>query len=947
MPSTRSLPRLARSRIAVVAGALACGVLLAPAMGSAQERAPSARASQLYEDALVRFDKRDHKGAIVQLRNALRLDRKMVQSHVLLGRALLAEGEAPAAQAALEEALTLGVNLGEVALPLAQTYLQMGKLETVLSDPRFDIAKLPQQARVPLLLLKAGAASDLGRHREALKLLADVRATGADTEEVWSAEVPVRLRARQFPEAKAAADRAAALDPRSARATYQQASVAHATGDLKAALSLYDRTLSLKPDHVDALVARAGVHIDLRDADKATADVRAARQADPRDPRAAYMAALMAERAGKNAESRQALKEVTDLVDAVPLESIRFRPQVLMLGGMSHYALGQYEKSLPYLEAVLRQDPDSPVSKLLAQVYTRQKQADKAVVALEAYLRTRPNDSQALLLLASSQMALGRSGRAAQLVEDALKRGNDDPALRAVLGMSLVGAGRYEPGAAELEATLKKQPGHIPAGLSLAGLYIASGQATRAVAVAEGLVRAHPRNAALHGLLGSALAAQGEPAKARAAFTEAARLDPQLEEPALNLARLDIDEKAFDAAATRLNQILARNDKQVDAMMEVARLEYGRGRTDEALRWLKRAEDNAGPRLQPSLRLIDFHLAQGKPELAKEPLNRLQSKSPEALVVLLAQARVQLANAQLTEARSTLTRASTLMAYDAAALTEIAELQLAAGNTAGAAHALDKALAAKPGHLRARGLRSNVHLLQGEPAKAEQLARSVLASHPRAALGHGLMGDVALARNQVPAAVEHFRKAHEVEPSSSTLIRLMAALELGQRPAAVSLAQNWLRKQADDVRVLRALGDLQARAGDFAAAKGAYEGVLRLLPRDAEVLNNLAHVLVSLRDPQALKVAEQALSISPNSAHIVGTAGWAAFHAGQPDRALQLLRDARLRDPANVGTRFFLGTVLARQGRKSEAQQELQAVLSSPAGKPYAKESEALLATLR
>ena len=45
------------------------------------------KASQYYEDALQRFEKKDHKGAIVQLRNALKLDRKMLQSQVLLGKA--------------------------------------------------------------------------------------------------------------------------------------------------------------------------------------------------------------------------------------------------------------------------------------------------------------------------------------------------------------------------------------------------------------------------------------------------------------------------------------------------------------------------------------------------------------------------------------------------------------------------------------------------------------------------------------------------------------------------------------------------------------------------------------------------------------------------------------------------------------------------------------------
>ena len=118
-------------------------------------------------------------------------------------------------------------------------------------------------------------------------------------------------------------------------------------------------------------------------------------------------------------------------------------------------------------------------------------------------------------------------------------------------------------------------------------------------------------------------------------------------------------------------------------------------------------------------------------------------------------------------------------------------------------------------------------------------------------------------------------------------------------------------------------------------------------PADAESLNNLANVLLLQKDPKALRVAEQALALKPAAAHIIGTTGWAAFQAGQGDRALQLLRDARLRDPSNPDTRYFLGAVLAAKGRAGEAREELQGALKS--GFPFAngKAAQELLQTLK
>ncbi len=917
---------------------------LAAAAGSAG--AQHAKAAQFYEDALVRFEKKDYAAAVVQLKNAIKADPKMLPVQVLLGKALLASGQVVAAEVAFNEAINLGVNPTEVILPLADAVVAQGNPDQLLSQPRFAHVNLPQDMKARMLLLKAAAASDLGQSRDALKFLEEARTLDAGNAESWAAEVPIRIRARQLPEAKAAAAKAVALDPKSVRASYQQASVAHVSGDLKTALALYTRTVGLKADHVDTLVARAGIYIDLNQIEDAAKDVEAARKADPKDPRATYLHALVYERRGNAAEVKKALNEVTNLLDPYPLKVLRFRPQVLMLGGLSHFTLEQYEKAKPYLELVVRQDAGSPVSKLLARIYLREKRVDMAVEALEPYLRAHPGDPQARLLLASSQMAMGRYKSAAQLMEEALKRA-DNPQMRAILGISLVSAGMFEPGAAELEATLKKDPGQIQAGVTLAGLYISAGQGQRAAEVAEAIFKRQPKNAGLANLLGSALAAKGDVPGARTAFEQSLKLDPMFVEPELNLARIDIDQKNFDSALKRLNALLAKEEKNVDVAMEIARLYSASGKPDESLRWLRRAEESSGQRIAPGLQLVEFHLARGRPDLAREAIKRLQNKAPEALAVLRAQARVQLANRELNEAKTTLTRASTLVAYDAAALVQIAELQVQADNVAGAAHALDKALAAKPDHLRARAMRSTVHLMQGEPAKAEQLARSVLASEPKSALGHTLMGDVARYRNQLPAAIESYRKAHAIEASSRSLLAVFSVLEATQRPAALATVEPWLRARPDDVDVWRALADSQLRAGVLPAARTAYENVVRVAPQDADALNNLAIVLVGLKDPTALQVAERALKLKPEAPYVIGTTGWAAFHAKQPDRALQLLRDARLRDPNNAGTRYFLGSVLASQGRSAEAREELESALRSGMGFAYAKEAQEVLRTLK
>lgn len=799
--------------------------------------------------------------------------------------------------------------------------------------------------RFQLLLLKASAASDSGSAKDAWRYLQAARALDPGRIEGWLAEVPLRLRAQLPREAQTAAERALALQPNSADANYLRGTVAHAGGNLKAALPFYERCLAIKPEHVEALVARSGLLLDQRRPIEAARDLALLRKAAPADPRGALLAALLAESTGDSAAARAALAEVTKLLDAVPVEFLRYRVQWLVLGGLAHYGLAEADKARPYLEFAQRQQPGSAVSKLLAQVYLRAKNANRAIDALDIYLRAHPDDTQAMQVLAAVHMAEGRNARATAIIQEALKK-QDDPVMRSLLGQSLIGGGHADTATAELEAALKRDPGQFQAGTALAQIYLASGLSERAVALVGTLIQRQSGNPALHQLLGTAKAMRGDFNGARLAFEQATRLAPDFHAAHISLARLEGTAGKLDAAEARLTKVLAKDDKQVDAMLEMARLAVLRGKPDLALVWLQKADIIAGQSLQPGLQLVDFHLRYLRPDRAREALKGLLNKAPEALPVLLAQARVQIAAGEFSPARSTLTRATTLANFDTPLLVQVALLQVQGGNLAGAAFALDKALQARPEDLYALALLAEVELRQGEAPKAEARARGLVGTHPKLGVGHALLGDIAMSRGQRQAAIDAYRKAHELDRDGDSLMRLLQATASQSPESALQLAEVWLKTNPGDVTVRRGVANTLARLGQLAPARTAFEALLKVVPDDPEALNNLANVMILQKDSGSLKVAEHALSLRPDVPHYIGTTGWAAFQAGQAERALQLLRDARLRDPGNPDTRYFLGVVLASRGRGGEARDELQGALRGQRVTAYAKEAQDLLRSL-
>jgi putative PEP-CTERM system TPR-repeat lipoprotein len=917
------------------------------AASAPQAWAADGQPAQYYEDALQRYEKHDLAGTIVQLRNALKQDRKMLQAHVLLGKALLASGQAPAAVAAFEEAQHLGVNRAELVLPWTQALVAQGQLADVVDDQKFPLTGLSAGLQARLLLVKASARGDMGDSKGALKQLEEARVLDPTAPDGWLAEVPLRIRAGQFIEALAAVDRALALDPRSAGVYLQLASVQHAQGRRLDALASYDQALQLGPALNDARVARAGLLLDLKRHEEAARDVALLLERTPREPRGWYLSAVLAERAGQAQQVRSNLTQITTLLDPVPMAYIRYRPQLMMLNGQAHFGLGQLEKAKPYLEGFARLQPGSPVAKLLGNILLTEGQADRAAETLEQYLAAAPNDTQAMALLASAYMAKGRNSRAADLMQRALKK-SETPELHTVYGLSLLGAGQALNALAQLETAYQKDPSQSRAATALVGLYLRDGQNAKALTVAQTLTRQSPNNAGYQNLLGLAQAMKPDIQAARAAYEQAIQLDPQLLQAKLNLSRLEGQAQNTGRALALLSEVLKAEANNTKAMYELARLAERMHKPEDAQRWLQKAFDVGGAKdLRSSLALVDLHMRQGRKAEAMKAAQTLASSAPDSLPVFIALARTQLLNGELTGAKRSLSTANKLAPIEAPVQVEIAVLQLAAGNLPGAAYAAGKALEAQPEDLRAQAVMTDIDIQQGELPKAEARALSITAKAPKLAIGTMLLGDVALARQQLPQALALYRKAHQIEPSGNTVRKLVATQARMNTQLAAPLAQRWLKDHPQDQETRRLLGELYVRTGNMSGAKEQYLALQQLLPQDPGAANDLANVLAVLQDPQALTVAEKALSLAPNDANVIDTAGWTAHLFGKTDRALLLLRDARLRGPDKPVIRYHLGAALAKAGRKAEAVEELTAALQTKGGFDGRGQAESQLKSLK
>lgn len=915
------------------------------AIFSASAWASPEKAASYYEDALRRYEKDDIPAAVIQLKNAIQQDQKMLAAHLLLGKALLRNGDLKGAEAAFDEALKQGVNRGEVALPLGQVYLALGRPEAVID--RIQANGLPPALQVEVLTMRGNAYMELGKNSLATQSWDQAKAIDPRSALPLIAEIPMLLATGRLEQARERANKVVQLAPNNASAWNVQASVLHRSLDVAGALTAYGKALSIAPRHVDARVARAALLIDLKRDQEAANDLDFLKTFAADEPRAAYLRAVLASQKGNAEQTAEALKEVSRSIDALPPDWLVRREQLLMAAALSHYGQGNYQKAREYLDTLLSRNPSNTgAKKLLAAVYVATKDFARAQPHLEALQRLMPDDPQLLYMLGSVNLAQRRYAQATDQLERAASR-SDAPEMNRSLGFSLLAMGQSQKSAATLEKALAANPSDIQIGMALASIYLKLGNKGRALAIAEGMVKRTPDNPVSLNFLGALKNALGDKLAARAIYEQIVVKDSGFFPAALNLVRMDVEERRFDVARQRLDGLLKKEPDNARVLYDYGLLEQKAGRTPEAIRYLKKAGEVQRTDPTPTLALIDMHLSESNGKAALEVAKELSGRFSGNLPVMLSLARSYLAVNDEAGARNVLSSATRLAEFDARKLVGIARLQMAANDVNGAAYSLSKALQGTPDDLQSLSMIVYVEAQRGDVAKTDAALKVLSAKYPEAPETIRTMADLAFSRSQFQSAITGYRKLLGRQENSANAMALvnayMAANEVGK---AVVFLDGWLKKNPTDPVALKVLAEAQFRNGQLEAAKKSYQKAISINANDPITLNNYANLLLRLNDPEALVTAEKAVRLDPKVALFADTLGWIHVKQGEPEKALRYLREARLRSPENREIRFHLAYALAKTGRNAEAREELGGALNGLKHPPESKELAELKNTL-
>jgi putative PEP-CTERM system TPR-repeat lipoprotein len=902
-------------------------------------------ASGFYEDALVRFERKDDAGAIIQLKNALKADPGLLAAHLLMGRAALRKGDYAAAEVALREAQRRGVSRAEYVIPLGNLLLSTGRQKELLES--VQPTELPAGLKYDVILLRARAHMEMAQYAPALAAVKEAQGLNPSASPALTLNAKILLEAGRAEEAAKLAEQATAANAADADAWATRAAVAYATGKLQPALSHYERAITLKPDHTDALLGRSSVLMDIGRMADARTSLLVLSKAEVKEPRASYLLAVIADMAGDRNAAQRLLGEVVGLIDPLPRSVLTSRSHLALIAGLSHLGLGGKVKAKEYLQLHTRFFPSQLAArKPLASLQIEAGDAASAILTLEPVMRSGTRDPEVLTLMANAYSKLKRHDRATELLEEASRLGGA-PEVQTSLGLNLLGSKQTELGVAKLQDVLRKDPAQARASTALALHALREQQPRRAVELMEVVIRREPDNLPALNVLGVARAAAGDLAGARKAYEKALAGDKTFDSVKLNLARLDAAEGKPDQARARLDVLLKENPDHSSALYERALLDMKQGRLEQAQRGFETLREKNKKHVDGHVALIDLYIQTGALDKALELAKDTSPSQPGYLAVQAALARVQLAQGDHAGARATLTSMTRVADFDPVAQYKIARMQLQAGNPSGAAYSVEKALQGDPGFMPAKIMQGELLLAEGAVDRADGLAQALLKVAAAPPDAFKLAGDIAYFRGQWPAAIGHYRNALSRGADAELAGRLYQAhMRSGNKAQAIASIEELVRKRPRDNAMKLLLSQVQTETGQLREAKATLETVLKA-GESAPVLNNLANVQWQLKDPRALQTAERAYKLAPGEPVVLDTLGWMLVQQGQLDAGLRHLREARLRDPANPEIRYHLGWALAKSGRKAEARQELDAALQPDVVFPGVEAARVLHAELK
>jgi putative PEP-CTERM system TPR-repeat lipoprotein len=420
--------------------------------------------------------------------------------------------------------------------------------------------------------------------------------------------------------------------------------------------------------------------------------------------------------------------------------------------------------------------------------------------------------------------------------------------------------------------------------------------------------------------------AAGKADRARAEYEKVLAAKPGDTSALLNLARLELLDRKGDAAAKRLREVLAVDQKNLAAQLGMAAVARLNGDAKDAGQWMSRVAANHADSLPAMLAVTQFYLGTRDYGQALQAADDAVRLGPDNAAAINMRGLAQLGAGKGAAAIASLQQAVQKSPQATGYRLNLGRALALQRNTDGALEAFDGALAVDAESQPALYLAATTALQAGKIERAAGYVERLRRIAPDAPVSMRIEGDLAMAQKRYADAVTFYDRALTGGGDSLLIGARYRAGRLAGMKNPDKVLRDWLARQPEDTTARILLAEHYEQTGDAPKAVREYEAVLVRAPANAIALNNLAVIEQRNRDPRALDLARRAYEAAPGSAAIQDTYGWLLVEQGDLDRGLELLRSAARAMPGSPEVQFHLGAALARKGLTAEAGPVLEKV---------------------
>ena len=585
--------------------------------------------------------------------------------------------------------------------------------------------------------------------------------------------------------------------------------------------------------------------------------------------------------------------------------------------GITELVSGQWNEAETALLGSLKLDPNRQSARLLiGQLYLQTGEPAKAEPQFREAIRISSNLAVARRLLAEVLLRLGRPREALSEAQESLRLSNGpDVETQFLLGSSLNELGRA--GEAELQMTdvLKAQPDY-PEALLLQGLVkLELFKLDEAEALLKRATEKDPQSQWGRLGLGVLRRLRAQNAQSRAELEKLAKDKPdwslaqfELGRTLLSLGDLDAALKAFDRAEQTSSEANVAKVRVAGALLAAGDTERGLARAR-----LAAGSPSAGPLARQLL--IAAYAAQGRPEAAEADLKAAAAKASD-LSSALDLGNFYLKIGRPKEAVEVFTGITRIRPDAEERFVGLALAYAALGNKTEALAAANRVVKAQDNSVNSQAFLASIHERLGRRREAEAIYRSLLGKNP-----------ANLEAGRALAALNARDKRY------AEAIRLLEDLATAHPKSAAPVFD---------------LAGVYLQSGKPGQAITAYREALARGGDDPVTLNNLAYLLGKDTGTraEALRYAERAHRMAPESPSAADTLGWLLYLQGDVARSEKLVAFAAKADAGNPEIHYHRGAVLAKLGKRAEARQELELALRSP-GFSETAEARRILESIR